>query len=88
MMLYRKGKSFTPISWTPTGFIDYGNTCHKIALIEFNVDSGNIIKPQWMSTVIELLAIPHRREDMVSGRKKKAYSYSHSVESQEYLDLL
>ena len=49
-------ENFTFISCTPPGFILYNTGCHKTALIEFNVDSGSLIKPQWLSTVFEVLA--------------------------------
>lgn len=62
-------------------FRDYNTVYHKIALIEFNVDGGNIIKPQEISTVIELLTFPQvvKREHNFRDteiKKKECYSYS------------
>lgn len=84
-------ESFTPISWTPTGCIDYNAACHKMALIEFNGGSENIIKLHWISTVMRITGV-FSQERWHSSRategEKSAHSYSCSTESQEQLELL
>lgn len=56
LLLQERRENFTFISCTPPGFILYNAGCHKTASIEFNVDSGSLIKPQRLSTVFEVLA--------------------------------